>query len=45
MEYDLYLIHNDFWHHFDPYSIFLAIATNIPLRLKTGFVVIYALLL
>ncbi len=23
----------------DPYSVFLAIATNIPQRLKTGFVV------
>ncbi len=31
-----------FWHkkiyNFDPYNIFLAIATNIPQRLKTGFV-------
>ncbi len=26
-------------HNFDPYSVFLAIATNIPQRLKTGFVV------
>ncbi len=31
------------WHkiqinHFDPYNVFLAIATNIPQRLKTGFV-------
>ncbi len=25
--------------NFDPYSVFLAIATNIPQRLKTGFVV------
>ncbi len=25
--------------HFDPYNVFLAIATNIPVRLKTGFVV------
>ncbi len=24
---------------FDPYNVFLAIATNIPQRLKTGFVV------
>ncbi len=24
---------------FDPYSVFLAIASNIPQRLKTGFVV------
>ncbi len=35
---------NDFWHkreidNFDPYNVFLAIATNIPQRLKTGFVV------
>ncbi len=34
---------NDFWHkrktyNFDPYSLLLAIATNIPQRLKTGFV-------
>ncbi len=25
--------------HFDPYNVFLAIATNIPQRLKTAFVV------
>ncbi len=42
MEHDLYP--NDFWHkrkidNFDPYNVFLAIATNIPQRLKTGFVV------
>ncbi len=44
--YDLYLIAypNDFWHkrkfdHFDPYNVFLAIATNIPVLLMTGFVV------
>ncbi len=35
---------NDFWHkrkidNFDPYNVFLAIATKIPLLLKTGFVV------
>ncbi len=24
--------------HFDPYNVFLAIATNIPQRLKTAFV-------
>ncbi len=35
---------NDFWQkrkidNFDPYNVFLAIATNIPVRLKTGFVV------
>ncbi len=35
---------NDFWHkrkiyNFDPYNVFLAIAINIPQRLKTGFVV------
>ncbi len=33
----------DFWHkrkiyNFDPYNVFLAIATNISPRLKTGFV-------
>ncbi len=35
---------NDFWHYIkidnvDPYNVFLAIATNIPQRLKTAFVV------
>ncbi len=25
--------------NFDPYNVFLAIATNIPQQLKTGFVV------
>ncbi len=35
---------NDFWHkwkmyNFDTYNVFLVIATNIPQRLKTGFVV------
>ncbi len=35
---------NDFWlkrkiDNFDPYNAFLAIATNIPQRIKTGFVV------
>ncbi len=34
---------NDFWHkikmdNFDPYKVFMAIATNIPQRLKTAFV-------
>ncbi len=34
---------NDFWHkrnmyNFDPCNVFLAIASNIPVRLKTGFV-------
>ncbi len=47
MERDLYLISwfndNDFWHkinidNFDPYNVLLAIATNIPQRLKTAFV-------
>ncbi len=43
MEHDLYLIYNDFWHkikmyNFNPYNVLLAIATNIPQRLKTGFV-------
>ncbi len=45
MEHDLYLIYtNDLWHkikidNFDPCNVFLAIATNKPQRLKTGFVV------
>ncbi len=35
---------NHFWlkrkiYHFDPYNVFLATATNIPVLLKTGFVV------
>ncbi len=35
---------NDFWHkikinNVDPYNVFLAIATNIPVLLKTGFVI------
>ncbi len=35
---------NDFWqkremYNFNPYNVLLAIATNIPQRLKTGFVV------
>ncbi len=35
---------NDFWHkikidNFDQYNVFLAVATNIPQRLKTDFVV------
>ncbi len=35
---------NDFWHkrkidNFDPYNVLLAIATNIPVLLMTGFVV------
>ncbi len=39
MEHDFYLISNDFWHkrkiyNFDPYNVFLAIATNIPVLLK-----------
>ncbi len=34
---------NDFWHtikiyNFDPYNVFLAIGTNIPQLLNTGFV-------
>ncbi len=38
------MIFTDYWHkreidHFDPYNVFLAIATNIPVRLKAGFVV------
>jgi len=40
---DFYLISNDFWHkrkmyNVDPYNVFLAIATNIPQRLQTAFV-------
>ncbi len=43
MEHDLYLISSDFWHkikmyNFDAYSVLLSIATNIPVLLKTGFV-------
>ncbi len=43
MEHDFYYP-NDFWHkikiyYFDPYNVFLAITTNIPQKLKTGFVV------
>ncbi len=35
---------NDFWHkrkiyNFDPHNLLLAIATNIPMQLMTGFVV------
>ncbi len=35
---------NDFWHkrkidHFEPYNVLLAIATNIPVLIMTGFVV------
>ncbi len=41
MEHDLYLISNDFWHtikkyNCDPYNVFLALATNIPVLLMTG---------
>ncbi len=41
MEHDLNLISNDFWHkikkyNFDPYNVFLAIATNIPVLLMTA---------
>ncbi len=45
MEHDLYLVsYNEFWHkfkmyHFNPYNAFLAIATNVPMLRKTGFVV------
>ncbi len=43
MEHDLYLLSYDFWHkikiyNFDPYKVFLTIATNIPVLLMTGFV-------
>ncbi len=39
MEHDLYF----FWHkrkiyNFDPYNVFVSIATNIPVWIKTGFV-------
>ncbi len=42
MEHDLYLL--DFWHkrkmdNFDSYNVLLAIATNIPVQFKSGFVV------
>jgi len=44
MKHDLYLNPNDFWQkrkisNFDPYNLLLAIATNTPVRLVTGFVV------
>ncbi len=45
MEHDLYLMSMIFGkkkrkiYNFDPYTVFLAIATNIPQRLKAGFVV------
>ncbi len=44
MEHDLYLYRNDFWHkiqmyNFDPYNVLLAIGTNIPMLVMTGFVV------
>ncbi len=45
MEHDLYLISQLFFainkkiYNFDPYNVFLAIASNIPRRLKTRFVV------
>ncbi len=44
MEYDHYLVSWWFWHkgkidNFYPYNVFLAIATNIPVLLMTGFVV------
>ncbi len=37
------LISNDFWHNrkiynFDPHNVLLSIATNIPQRLNTAFV-------
>ncbi len=43
MEHDLYLISYVFWHkrkiyNFDPYNVFLAIATNMPVLFMTGFV-------
>ncbi len=43
MAHDLYLIFQRFLalkkkYNFEPYNVFLAIATNIPQRLNTGFV-------
>ncbi len=44
MEHDLYIMSQGFWHkeknicNFDPYNVFLAIATNIPVLLMTGLV-------
>ncbi len=43
MEHNRYLT-SDFWHkrkiyNFDQYNVILGIATNIPQRFKTGFVV------
>ncbi len=34
LSFDIFTVGN-----FDPYNVFLAITTNIPQRLKTGFVV------
>ncbi len=51
MEHDLYLILNIIFrpkikiYNFDPYDVSLAIATNIPGQLMTGFVVQHILLL
>ncbi len=41
LEHKLYLrfLHKRKIDNFDPYNVFLAIATNIPQRLKTGIVV------
>ncbi len=40
----MHITNQYFWHkikidNFDPFNVFWAIATNIPQRLKTGFVV------
>ncbi len=34
----IFVKHIIFCYNFDPFNVFLAIATNIPPRLKTGFV-------
>ncbi len=44
MEHEIYfniliVYHKINMDHFDPYNVFLAIITNKPQRLKTGFVV------
>ncbi len=38
MEHDLYFCHKRKIYNFDPYNVFLAIATNIPVLLMTAFV-------
>ncbi len=41
---NIFMEHDHFWHkrniyNLDPYNVLLAIATNIPVLLMTGFVV------